>query len=246
MTQHPTMEKMQQMKLTGMLRAFKQTMETNFTNNLTVDELIAYLIDAEWEERHNRKLNRLLNNAHFRYRASIEQIDFTQPRELDKNLFLRLSDCEWLRKADNVLITGATGTGKSFIASTLGHQACTEGFRVIYFNSLKLFSKLKFAKADGTYDRELRKIKKQNLLILDDFGLHPIDEQSKLMLLELLEDRYGVSSTLIVSQFPVKSWYEIINNPTVADAILDRIVHNSHQIELKGESMRKTLKNSSG
>ena len=116
----------------------------------------------------------------------------------------------------------------------------------MYFNSLKLFSKLKFAKADGTYDKELRKIKKQNLLILDDFGLHPIDEQSKLMLLELLEDRYGASSTLIVSQFPVKSWYEMINNPTVADAILDRIVHNSHQIELKGESMRKTLKNNSG
>lgn len=246
MTHRPTIEKMQQMKLTGMLRAFKQTMETNFTNDLTVDELIAYLIDAEWEERHNRKLNRLLNNAHFRYRASIEQIDFTQPRELDKNLLLRLSHCEWLRKAENVLIAGATGTGKSFIASALGHQACTEGFRVMYFNSLKLFSKLKFAKADGTYDKELRKIKKQNLLILDDFGLHPIDEQSKLMLLELLEDRYGVASTLIVSQFPVKSWYEMINNPTVADAILDRIVHNSHQMELKGESMRKNIKNRSG
>lgn len=246
MTHQSTLGKMQQMKLTGMLRAFKQTMETTFSNNLTLDELIAYLIDAEWEERYNRRVNRLLNNAHFRYRAGIEQIDFTQPRELDKNLLLRLSDCEWLRKAENVLITGATGTGKSFIASALGHQACTEGFRVMYFNTLKLFSKLKFAKADGTYDKELRKIKKQNLLILDDFGLHPIDEQSKLMLLEVLEDRYGVSSTLIVSQFPVKSWYEMINNPTVADAILDRLVHNSHKIELKGESMRKTLKNRSG
>jgi len=246
MTHETTFEKMQQMKLTGMLRAFKQTTETNFAYNFTADELLAYLIDAEWEDRHNRKLNRLMSNARFRYRASIEQIDFTQSRELDKNFLLRLAGCEWLRKAENVLITGATGTGKSFIASALGHQACTEGFRVLYFNSLKLFSKLKFAKAEGTYDKELKKIKQQNLLILDDFGLHPIDEQSKLILLELLEDRYGESSTLIASQFPSQSWYEMINNPTVADAILDRLVHNSHQIQLKGESMRKTIKNNSG
>jgi len=246
MTHHPIIEKIQQMKLTGMIRAFKQTTETNFAHNFTTDELIAYIVDAEWEDRYNRKLNRLMNNAQFRYRASTEQIDFTQSRELDKNLLLRLSGCEWLRKAENVIITGATGTGKSFIASALGHQACAEGFRVLYFNSLKLFSKLKFAKADGTYDKEIKKIKKQNLLILDDFGLHPIDEQSKLILLELLEDRYGESSTLIASQFPSQSWYEVINNPTVADAILDRIVHNSYQIVLKGESMRKTIKNNSG
>lgn len=246
MTYETTLEKMHQMKLTGMLRAFKQTTETNFAHKFTADELLAYLVDAEWEDRHNRKLNRLMSNAQFRYRASIEQIDFTQSRELDKNLLLRLSGGEWLRKAENVIITGATGTGKSFIASALGHQACAEGFRVLYFNSLKLFSKLKFAKADGTYDKELKKIKNQNLLILDDFGLHPIDEQSKLIVLELLEDRYGESSTLIASQFPSHQWYEMIDNPTVADAILDRIIHNSHQIILKGESMRKTIKNHSG
>ncbi len=246
MTHETTLEKMQQMKLNGMLRAFKQTTGTHFAHNFTTDELLAYLIDAEWEDRHNRKLNRLMSNARFRYRASIEQIDYTQSRELDKNLLLRLAGCEWLRKAENVLITGATGTGKSFIASALGHQACAEGFRVLYFNSLKLFSKLKFAKAEGTYDKELKKIKQQNLIILDDFGLHPIDEQSKLILLELLEDRYGESSTLIASQFPSKSWYEMINNPTVADAILDRLVHNSHQIQLKGDSMRKTIKSNSG
>jgi len=246
MTYETTLEKMQQMKLTGMLRAFKQTTETNFAHNYSTDELIAYLIDTEWEDRYNRKLNRLMNNARFRYRASIELIDFSQSRELDKNLLLRLSGCEWLRKTENVLITGATGTGKSFIASALGHQACAEGFQVLYFNSLKLFSKLKFAKADGTYDKELKKISKHNLLILDDFGLHPIDEQSKLILLELLEDRYGESSTLIASQFPSHKWYEMIDNPTVADAILDRIIHNAHQILLKGESMRKTIKYNSG
>ena len=138
----------------------------------------------------------LLKTANFRYKATFEQIDFSQPRKLDKNLVLRLSRCQWLNKAENVLITGATGVGKSFVASALGHQACLEGFRVLYFNTLKLFSKLKFAKADGSYDKELRKIQRQNLLILDGFGLHPIDEQSKLILLELLEDRYGQSSTL--------------------------------------------------
>ncbi len=244
MTNEATFEKMQQMKLVGMLHAFRQTMEPTFTKSFSADELIAHLIDAEWEERYNRKLARLLKAANFRYKATFEQIDFSQPRKLDKNLMLRLSRCQWLNKAENVLITGATGVGKSFIASAVGHQACLEGFRVLYFNSLKLFSKLKFAKADGSYDKELNKIKKQNLLILDDFGLHPIDEQSKLILLELLEDRYGQSSTLIASQFPVKSWYDVIANPTIADAILDRLVHNAHQIQLKGDSMRKNKKHS--
>lgn len=246
MTHQATLEKMQQMKLTGMLHAFRQTMETNFAHNFTSDELIAHLVDAEWEERHNRKLSRLLKSANFRYKASFEHIDFNQPRELDKNLLLRLSRCEWLNKAENVLITGATGVGKSFIACALGHQACLNEFRALYWSSLKLFSKLKFAKADGTYDKELKRIQKQDLLILDDFGLHPIDEQSKLILLELLEDRYGEKSTVITSQFPVQNWYDIVASPTIADAILDRLVHNAYQIDLKGESMRKTMKNHSG
>jgi DNA replication protein DnaC len=239
MTNEDTYEKMKQMKLSGMLHAFRQTAEPGFKQNFSADELIAHLIDAEWEERYNRKLARLLKAANFRYKATFEQIDFTSPRQLDKNLLLRLSRCQWLNQAENVLVTGSTGVGKSFIASALGHQACLEGFGVLYFNSLKLFSKLKFAKADGTYDKELRKIQRQNLLILDDFGLHPIDEQSKLILLELLEDRYGRCSTLITSQFPVESWYEIIANPTIADAILDRLIHNAHQIPLDGDTMRK-------
>ena len=246
MTNEATLDKLQKMKLTGMLAAFRQTMETNFARNFTADELLAHLVDAEWDDRHNRKLERLLKNANFRYKASFEKIDFSQARELDKNLLLRLSGCDWLSKAENVLITGATGVGKSFIASALGHQACLSGFKVLYFNNLKLFSRLKFAKADGTYDKELKRIQKQELLILDDFGLHPIDEQSKLILLELLEDRYGESSTIIASQFPIKAWYDIIDCPTIADAILDRLVHNSHQIQLSGESMRKTIKTDSG
>lgn len=246
MTHEATLEKMNQMKLKGMHHAFKQTMETNFSHNFTTDEIIAHLVDAEWEDRHNRKLTRLLSSAGFRYQACFEQINFNHKRELDKNLLLRLAPCHWLTKAENVLITGATGVGKSFIACALGHQACLNEFKVSYFSSLKLFSKLKFAKADGTYDKELKKIQKQNLIILNDFGLHPIDEQSKLMLLEILEDRYGEKSTVIASQFPVNSWYDIIANPTIADAILDRLVHNSYQINLKGESLRKSRINDSG
>jgi len=148
MTNEATLEKMQQMKLTGMLAAFRQSMQTSFAQNFTADELLAHLVDAEWDDRHNRKLTRLLKNANFRYKASFEKIDFSGPRQLDKNLLLRLSACDWLSKAENMLITGATGVGKSFIASALGHQACLSGFKVLYFNSLKLFSRLKFAKAD--------------------------------------------------------------------------------------------------
>ena len=242
MTNEATIEKMHQMKLNGMINAFRTTMATSFANNFTPDELIAYLVDAEWEERYNRKLARLLKFANFRYQVSFEQIDCTQQRNLDKNLLLRLATCDWLKKAENIIITGATGVGKSFIACALGHQAALNGFKVIYFNSVKMFSKLKYAKADGTYVKELKKIEKQNLLILDDFGLHPIDEQSKLILLEILEDRYSKSSTVITSQFPIKTWHEIISNPTIADAICDRLVHNSYKIDLKGDSMRKTKK----
>jgi DNA replication protein DnaC len=203
-------------------------------------------VDAEYEDRYNRKLARLLKVANFRLKATLEQIDFQAARALDKNLTNRLATCDWITKAENVLLTGPTGIGKSYIACALGHQAALNSLKVIYFNCIKLFSKLKYAKADGTYVKELRKIQNQNLIILDDFGLHPIDEQSKLILLELLEDRYGDKSTIITSQLPVKNWYDIIDNPTIADAIVDRIVHNAYLIEMDGDSMRKKPKNRSG
>ncbi len=244
MTQQQTLEKMNRMRLYGMAHAFSRFLEAGFSQNFTADELIAHLVDSEWEERYNRKLSQLLAKATFRHQSSFAQIDFNTKRNLDKNILLRLSNGEWIKKGENVLITGPTGVGKSFLACALGHQACLDGFKVLYFSGMKLFSKLKYAKADGSYAKELKRIKNQNLLILDDFGLHPMDEESKFILLELLEDRYGDRATLITSQLPVGHWHEFIASPTLADAICDRVIHNAYKIELKGESMRKILNRS--
>lgn len=173
----------------------------------------------------------------------MEQIDYIAKRNLDKALMLRLSSCEWINRKQNVIISGSTGLGKSFLASALGNQACQQGYKVYYRNCSKLFDELKIAKADGSYIKEVNRIEKIDLLILDDFGLKPLDSNQRLILLELLEDRHGKRSTIITSQLPVKSWYDVIDEPTIADAILDRLVHSSHRIELGGDSLREKYKN---
>ncbi len=240
MNNQSTIQKMQQMKLYGMARAFKSTMETGAVKaSFTADEMLAHLIDAEWDDRYNRKLARLVRDAHFRYQASIEQIDFQLSRNLDKNEILRFSDCSWIQDRQDIIITGPTGAGKSFLATALAHQGCIYGFKVLYVNCAKLFQKLKISKADGTYVKELSKIQNQDAFVIDDFGLHPFDAQMRLSLLEIMEDRHGKSSTLIASQFPVPAWHDIIGEPTIADAICDRIIHHAHRIELAGESLRK-------
>jgi len=239
MNNEATITKMQKMKLYGMLRAFNQSLEAGMMDKVTADELLGHLIDAEWDDRHNRRLQRLIKAAKFRYQASLEEIDFKLDRGLDKNMLLRFSSSSWIEKRRDIIITGPTGVGKSFLASSLGYQGCMYGFRVLYFNCSKLFSQLRLKKADGTYNKELDRIQKQEVLILDDFALHPFDTQSRLSLLEIMEDRHGRGSTVISSQFPVKSWHEIIGEPTIADAICDRIIHSAYRIELKGESVRK-------
>jgi len=239
MNNEATISKMQKMKLHGMLRAFNQSLEAGMMDKFTTDELLGHLVDAEWDDRHNRRLQRLIKAAKFRYQASLEEIDFKLDRGLDKNMLLRFSSCNWIEKRRDIIITGPTGVGKSFLASALGFQGCMYGFKVIYFNCSKLFSQLRLSKADGTYNKELDRIQKQEALILDDFALHPFDTQSRLSLLEIMEDRHGRGSTVISSQFPVKSWHEIIGEPTIADAICDRIIHSAYRIELKGESVRK-------
>lgn len=237
-----TLEKMKKMRLHGMHRSYQTITETNRAESLTNDELIVQLIQSEWDERHNRAISRSTQRARFRYQSGIEQIDFTSGRGLDKNQLHRLSEATFIRKHENLFITGPTGTGKSFIASAIGHQACQLNFKVLYSNTGKLIAQLKLAKADGSALRELAKIEKQDLLILDDFGLQPFDAQGRMLLMEIFEDRHGKRSTILTSQLPVKMWYEIIGEQTVADAILDRIVHDAHRIELKGESLRKQKK----
>jgi len=232
------LNKMKQMKLLGMARAFQLTMESEKNEKFTPDEMVAHLINSEWDDRYNRKLDRKIKDARFRYKASIEQIAFDDNR-VDKNQIHRLADCEFIKRHENIIITGSTGIGKSFLASAIGHEACSLGYRVLYQHSTKLFARMKIAKADGSYLKELSKMEKQQLLLIDDFGIQPLDAQSRSALMEIIEDRHGKSSVIITSQVPVSKWHDIIGEQTIADAILDRIVHDAHRIEMKGESLRK-------
>lgn len=234
-----TLEKMSQMKLTGMVKALRNNIETDRMQSLTADEMVISLIEAEWDERYNRKLERSLQRARFRYKATVEQINFESDRGLDKNQIMRLAECNFIRRKENVLITGSTGIGKSYIASALGVQACSDGYSVMYYHSTRMFSKLKIAKSDGSYLKELSRIEKQSLLLIDDFGLQPLDAASRSILMDIIEDRHGKSSTMFTSQVPVGLWHEVIGEQTIADAILDRIVHDAHRVEMHGESMRK-------
>jgi DNA replication protein DnaC len=239
MTQE-TLEKIKKLKLSGMARAYQTSLENNILSKLSADELITMLVEAEWDDRLNRNIERRLRNAKFRYQSSIENIDYEADRNLDRNQMMRFAECTYISKQENILITGSTGIGKSHVATALGHQACTLGYKVYYANMAKLFSKLKMGKADGSYMREISRIERQDLLILDDFGLVPIDNQNRSALLEIIEDRHKKASMIITSQLPVNCWHEVIGEKTIADAILDRIVHDAHRIELKGESLRKT------
>ena len=230
--------KMRQMRLQGMAKAFTLTLESGKNEKFTPDEMVTHLVESEWDERYNRKLDRTVQAARFRYKASIEQINYEDNR-MDKNQVLRLADCEFIKRSENIIITGSTGIGKSFIASAIGHQACSLGYRVLYQHSTKLFGRMKIAKTDGSYLKELAKIERQHILLIDDFGIQPLDAQSRSALMEIIEDRHGKSSTIITSQVPVSKWHEIIGEQTIADAILDRIVHDAHRIEMKGDSLRK-------
>lgn len=238
-----TLQKMKQMKFYGMVRAFRTSIENDSMVTMTTDELISMLIDSEWDDRNNRRIERQMRNARFRYKANMEQLHFDIDRNLDKNQMMRMAECTFIHRKENILITGSTGIGKSYIASAIGNQACTLGYKVLYANVSKLFSKLKMAKADGSYIRELAKIERQDLLILDDFGLQPLDAHSRSALMEIVEDRHGNRSTIITSQLPVSQWYEVIGEQTMADAILDRIVHDAHRMELVGESLRRRQNN---
>ncbi len=211
------LEKMKHLNFFGMCRAFETTLEAGRNQNYTQDEMINYLLDAEMDERHTRKIERLVRMSRFRYKACIEDLTYDDKRNLDRNQILRFASCDFIRRNENIIITGATGVGKSFVASALGHQACIKEFKVLYENMAKLLSKLKMLKADGSYLKEITRMAKVDLLIIDDFGLQSLDSPGRLSFLEIIEDRHDQKSTIITSQFPVEQWYDIISDKTVAD-----------------------------
>lgn len=241
MNNNQTIEKLKQMRLGAMAQLHLQHVKNNQFNDITADEYLALLTDHEWEDRQHKKISRLQNQAGFRQQASIAEINFTELRNLDKNMFDRLSTMDFMTKKENIILTGASGVGKSYLAQALGHQACLMGRKVMYANTARYFTKLKLAKVDGTYIRELKKLLKIDLLILDDFGLQAFDNHAREALMDIIDDRFNHKSTIVASQIPVSAWYDIIGEGTIADAILDRIVNSSHRIDLKGESLRKGI-----
>jgi DNA replication protein DnaC len=228
-----------QLRLHGMSRSWKALAETRKAHELTFNEGVEILLQAEVNERTNNRFDRLQKKARFRYQASIEEINTDASRGVDKGLIASLTAGDYLTKGESILITGATGCGKSFMASALGHQACAQGYKVSYFSVQKLLMRTKMARVEGTIVKLFDQLSKTDLLILDDFGLTHLEGQNQLDLMEMIEDRHGRKSTIIASQLPVAAWYDVIAEATIADAILDRLLHTSYRIDLKGESLRK-------
>jgi len=239
MNNQNTIEKMKQMRLGGMAGMHYTNIKSNINLEYTIDQYVTMLVDQEWEARQNRKIKNLIKNARFRYPATIRDIDYSANRQLDKNTFERLATLDFVRNQENVIITGATGTGKSYLAQALGNQACMMLFKTLYFNTARMMEHLKMARLEDNYTKTLMAIEKADLLILDDFGLAAFDNQARQALMDIVESKYDRSSIIISSQVPVSGWHELIGEGTIADAILDRIVYSSHRIELKGESLRK-------
>jgi len=239
----PTVDQLSELRLHAITRAWKAQQQDPSMSDLGFDERLALLVEAEWTERQNKRLERLLREAKLRIAgACVEDIDYAKERKLDKAVVRQLATGRWIEAHHNVVITGATGVGKTYVACALGQQACRQGFRVLYRRAPRLFDELTLARADGSYPRLLTRFARIDVLILDDWGLVPVTEIERRDLLEIMEDRHGLRSTLWTSQIPVAQWHDHLGDPTIADAICDRLLHNAHRIVLQGPSRRKQEK----
>jgi DNA replication protein DnaC len=236
---HPTLDQLRQLGLAGMARAFGELATTAQGGELEHAEWLGLLLDRELAGRQDRRLKARLRYARLRHQAAIEDVDYRTPRGLDRALFQKLAGGSWIEERQNLIIEGPTGVGKSWLACALGHKACRDNHSVLYQRIPRLFADLALAHGDGRYARLMRALGGVKLLILGDWGLEPLGPEQQRDLLEIVEERYSRGATLITSQLPVDRWHDLIGNPTLADAILDRIVHNAHRIQLRGESLRR-------
>ena len=236
-----TLEILKQMKLLGMARAYEGVLSLPLNQQPEPHQMLTRLADAEQQYRADKRMKMFLRLSKLRYQATIQDITCSTNRNLSKEKLMLLADCSYIDKGQNILLTGATGCGKSFLACALGNQACVNGYRTLYFNLNRLTEQIALAKTDGSLLKWMDKIKRAKLLILDDFGLQAIKQAVKLILLQILEDRYEKAATIICSQLPVSKWHQYLDQPTIADAILDRIIPKAHRIELKGKSLRKQI-----
>lgn len=234
-----TLEQLTQLKLNGMAQAYKATLSTPSHELPTAHELMALLVEAEQHSRTSQRTQMFIKLSNLRYDAILEQIQCSTTRNLARNQILALADCTFIQRSENILITGSTGCGKSYLACAFGRQACTLGYKTLYLGMNRFTEKLSLAKLEGSYIKLFNQLEKIPLIILDDFGLTPLENHVKIALLQVLEDRYGKRSTIITSQLPVNKWHQYINEPTLADAIMDRLSGSAHRFELKGESLRK-------
>ena len=239
----PTLDTLNQMKLHGMAIALAEQMSQTTAQSLPFEDRLGLMVEREMTYRENRRLTRLLQLAQLKERAALEDLDFRARRGLDRAQLASLTSCDWIRQHQNLLIHGATGCGKTFLGCALAHQACRQGLSALYLRAPRLFDELTLCHADGSFRKRLAAIAKVELLVIDDFAIAPIGARERTDLLELLDDRVGTRSTLITSQLPIEHWHEYIGDPTLADAILDRLLHSAHKIHLEGESMRKRAAN---